>query len=131
MAAKAKILIIEDSPTQAAVIADVVKKAGHQPAIYTDIAAGISQIIVKERPDLVLLDLHLLDANGNQIADGFQVCREIKRSPMKPGVVVVSAEGDEEAVQWAIMQGADAFLQKPFAVADLTRVISEVLGDGS
>ena len=129
MAGKAKILIIEDSPTQAAVIADVVKKAGHQPAIYHDITGGVGQIIAKERPNLVLLDLHLLDANGHPVADGFQVCREIKRSPLKPGVVVVSAEGDEEAVQFAMMQGADAFLQKPFVVADLTRVISEVLGE--
>lgn len=130
MAAKAKILIIEDSPTQSAVIADIVKKAGHQPAVYNDITGGVAQILAKEQPNLVLLDLHLLDAKGQPVADGFQVCREIKRSHSKPGVVVVSSEGDEDAVQWAIAQGADAFLQKPFVVADLTRVISEVLGTG-
>ena len=122
-----RVLIIEDSPSQAAVIADVVRQAGHEPFIYTDISDGISQILASEQPELVLLDLRLLDAEGNQVADGFQLCREIKRSPRKPPVVVISAEGGDEACEWALLQGADAFLQKPFAVDDLKGVIDQVL----
>jgi twitching motility two-component system response regulator PilH len=125
---KARILIVEDSPTQAAVIGEIVKRTGHVPVIYNELSAGIGQILLREQPDLVLLDLRLLDADGQQVADGFQICREIKRSPRSPAVVVVSAEADEEAKEWALMQGADAFLQKPFAVQDLTAVIGQVLG---
>ena len=122
-----RILIIEDSPSQAAVIADVVRQAGHTPIVYTELPTGVSQILLKEQPDLVLLDLKLLDENGDAVADGFQICREIKRSPLKPPVVVITAEGEDEASEWAILQGADAFIQKPFAMADLTQAISTVL----
>lgn len=128
MKSGAKVLIVEDSPSQAAIIANVVKSAGHNPAVYSQLPMGISQIMQKEMPDLVLLDLRLLDPDGNPMADGFQLCREIKRTSAKTPVIVISAEGDEEACEWAMMQGADAFLQKPFVVEDLTRLMEEVLG---
>lgn len=128
MKSGAKVLIVEDSPSQAAIIANVVKSSGHNPAVYSQLPMGISQIMQKEMPDLVLLDLRLLDPDGNPMADGFQLCREIKRTSAKTPVIVISAEGDEEACEWAMMQGADAFLQKPFVVEDLTRLMEEVLG---
>lgn len=124
---RTRVLIIEDSRAQAAVIADVVRQAGHTPVVYHDVATGIQQILSKEQPDLVLLDLNLLDAQGKPIADGFQVCREIKKSPRTVPVVVISSEGDDEAIEWALLQGADAFLHKPFVVDDLTIVMSQVL----
>src|SRR5882672_5532494 len=110
-----RVLIVEDSPSQSAIIADVVRQAGHQPVVYNTLPTGISQILLKEQPGLVLLDLRLMDEDGNQVADGFQICREIKKSPLHPPVVVITAEGEDEACEWALLQGADAFLQKPFA----------------
>ena len=122
-----KVLIVEDSPSQAAIIAELVKQAGFQPAVYTELPTGITQILARELPILVLLDLRLLDAQGQLLADGFQLCREIKRSPNKVPVIVVSAEGDDDACEWAKLQGADAYIQKPFMVNDLTEVITQVL----
>lgn len=124
---QARILIIEDSVAQAAVIADIVRQAGHLPIVYHEVSAGIRAILQREEPQIVLLDLRLLDADGNQVADGFQICREIKRSEDMP-VIVVSAEGDDDACEWAILQGADGFLQKPFDPEDLLSVIRQVLG---
>ena len=123
-----KVLILEDSPSQAAIIASIVETAGHSPVVYNDVQSGISQMLTKEQPDLVLLDLMLLDESGKPIADGFQICGEIKRSASIP-VIVVSAQGDEDSCEWAILQGADAFLQKPFAPEDLKSVMAEVLGE--
>lgn len=125
-----RVLIVEDSPSQSAVIADIVRQAGHTPIVYNTLPTGISQILLKEQPNLVLLDLRLADSEGNQIADGFQLCREIKKSPLQPPVVVITAEGDDEACEWALLQGADAFLQKPFATEDLTNVMREILQGG-
>lgn len=124
----AKILIIEDSNSQAAIIADIVRSAGHEPVHCGDLSKGISQIIKPINPDLVLLDLVLLGPDGKVVADGFQVCREIKRVTKNTvPVVVVSAKGDDESTEWAILQGADAFLQKPFAVEDLLSVVGQFL----
>lgn len=125
--ASAKILVIEDSPTQAAVIADIVRQAGHEPVVYSELTIGISQILAKEVPRIVLLDLKLLDREGNPAADGFQLCGEIKRSTLKPTVIVISAEGDDEACEWAILQGADGYLQKPFVAKDLLAAIASAL----
>lgn len=128
----AKVLIVEDSASQAALIADLVKNAGHDAVICSDLSKGIAQILKPINPDIVLLDLVLLGPDGKPMADGFQVCREIKRiSNSKIGVVVVSSKGDDESAEWAILQGADAFLQKPFKVEDLMSVMNEVLGTKS
>ena len=124
----AKVLIVEDSASQAAVIAEVVTSAGHNPIICSNVTKGISQILKATQPDIVLLDLVLLGPDGRPSADGFQICREIKRtSNNKIGVIIVSAKEDEESSEWAVLQGADAFLQKPFALEDLLQVMSEVL----
>lgn len=124
----ARVLIVEDSASQAAIISEIVKGAGHQPTICRDFTKGIAQTLMPLNPDIVLLDLVLLGPGGKPIADGFQICREIKRvSKNKIGVVIVSSKGDQESAEWALLQGADAFLQKPFAVDDLVNVMNEVL----
>ena len=124
----AKVLIIEDSPAQAAIISEIVAKAGHTVSMMDDFSRGVAQVFKGLSPDVVLLDLILLGPNGKPIADGFQMCREIKRvSKGKTKVVIISSKGDEESAEWAVLQGADAFLQKPFAVDDLISVMNEVL----
>ena len=125
-----RVLIVEDSAAQAAVIAALVQQLGFTPVVYTELKAGIIEILLKEQPQLVLLDLMLLDAQGRQVADGFKICREIKRFRSDLPVVVVTAEGDDQACEWALLQGADAYLQKPFAPEDLTQVVEAVLGGG-
>ncbi len=128
MSKQTKVLIVEDSPTQAAIIAELVNDMGHEPIVYTSLPTGISQILTKEIPDLVLLDLRLVDEMGHQFADGFQICREIKRVSPNVPVIIVTAEGDDEACQWAFLQGANAYIQKPFVADEFARVISKVLG---
>jgi len=127
----AKVLIVEDSASQAAIIAELVRGAGHDALICQDLTKGIAQILQSVSPDIVLVDLVLLGPDGKPVADGFQVCREIKRvSKGAIGVVVVSAQGDEDSAEWAMLQGADAFLQKPFVVTDLINVIDQILAAG-
>lgn len=128
----AKILIVEDSPSQAAIIANLVREAGHDPVVCTDITRGIAQIMKPINPDVVLLDLVLLGPDGKPQGDGFQVCREVKRvSKNKVGVIIVSSKSDEDSAEWAVLQGADAFLKKPFKVEELIGVLTQVLELGS
>lgn len=124
----ARVLIIEDSPAQAAIIAEIVKDAGHDAVLCKEFTKGVMSMLAPANPDIVLLDLVLLGPDGKPVGDGFQICREIKRlSKNTIAVVVVSAQEDEASAEWALMQGADAFLQKPFAVDDLLGVIKEAL----
>ncbi len=124
----ARILIIEDSRSQAAIMDEIVRNAGHEPILCEDISRGVANLVTSHQPDIVLLDLILLGPDGKPRADGFQVCREIKRLPGTTiKVVVVSAQNDDDATEWALMQGADAFLRKPFAMEDLVNTINHVL----
>jgi DNA-binding response OmpR family regulator len=124
----AKVLIIEDSPAQAAIISEIVKDAGHDAFVCKEFTKGVLPMLQPTNPDLVLLDLTLLGPDGMPIGDGFQICKEIKRlTKGAVAVVVVSAKEDDASAEWAIMQGADAFLQKPFAVEDLLGVMKEAL----
>jgi len=125
----ARVLIIEDSASQAQIMAEIVTNAGHQATLCNDLGKGIAQILKATDPQVVLLDLILLGPDGKPVADGFQMCREIKRiSGKRIGVVVVSSKDDEASAEWAMLQGADAFLQKPFVVDDLLDVLGQVLG---
>ena len=123
----AKVLIVEDSPAQAALIAELVAAAGHEPHKCTDAAAPVAQLVQSLEPAIVLLDLTLLAPDGHQAGDGFQICREIKRTTPQVAVVILSARDDDDATAWAELQGADAFLRKPFACEDLIAAISAVL----
>lgn len=129
MADQIRVLIVEDSATQAAVIAELVEGLGFCPIVYTELPVGITQILSKEKPNLVLLDLRLVDNSGKQFADGFHVCREIKRIDPSLPVIIVTSEGDDEACQWAFLQGANAYLQKPFVATEFAKVVEQVLGN--
>jgi DNA-binding response OmpR family regulator len=124
----ARVLIVEDSPAQAAIIAEIVTEAGHDALVCREYTKGVAAMLQPATPDLVLLDLTLLGPDGKPLGDGFQICREIKRlTKNSVAVVVVSAKEDETSSEWALMQGADAYLQKPFAVEDLVSVMREAL----
>lgn len=122
------VLIVEDSPAQAAIMSELVKESGHDVIVCKEFQRGVPPMLQPVLPDLVLLDLMLLGADGKPVGDGFQICREIKRlTKNSVAVVVVSAKEDDTSAEWALMQGADAFLQKPFAAEDLLSVIKDAL----
>jgi len=119
-----KVLIIEDSPTQATVIAGIVTSLGFDTAVYHSVEMSVGELLELESPNIVLLDLRLLDVEGAPVGDGFQICKEIKRANKELPVFIISSEPIEEAEEWARLQGADAFLQKPFVPEDLRQLIA-------
>jgi len=125
MAQEKNVLIIEDSPTQSAVIAGIVSSLGYEPKVFHSLPQSVAQLLSEINPELVLLDLRLLDHDGKIVGDGFQICREVKKINPDTPVIIVSSEDINEAGEWAMMQGADAFLQKPFVPEDLKRLLIE------
>lgn len=120
------ILVIEDSPVQRAVIGNIVKELGHKPYLIESFHNAISPLINKDSIDIVLLDLMLHDEDGNIVADGFQVCSELKNTKPNIKIIIISAESDESAKDFAILQGADAYITKPFKVTDLSDCIKSL-----
>ena len=120
------VLIIEDSPTQAAAIAEIVQKLGFDPKVFHALPSSVEQLLKEVTPKIVLLDLRLLDERGNSVGDGFQICRDIKRISSDTPVIIISSEDIEIAGEWARLQGADAFLQKPFVPQDLQQLLQDL-----
>jgi twitching motility two-component system response regulator PilH len=121
----ARILIVDDSPSQLMGIRRIVEKLGHEALTAEDGAAGV-EMAKKELPDLILMDVVMPNLNG------FQATRSITREPTTRHipVVLVTTKDQETDRMWGMRQGACAYLTKPFSEEELARLVAETLGGG-
>ncbi|QCU72586.1 response regulator [Luteimonas yindakuii] len=121
----ARILIVDDSPSQLAGIRRIVEKLGHQPLTAEDGQAGV-EAAKRELPDLILMDVVMPNLNG------FQATRSISREPTTKHipVVLITTKDQETDRIWGMRQGARGYLTKPFSETELADVISSTLGAG-
>ena len=120
----ARILIVDDSPSQLMGIQRIVEKLGHQTLTAEDGAAGV-EVAKAELPDLILMDVVMPNLNG------FQATRTLSRESTTrdiPVVLVTTKDQDTDRM-WGMRQGARAYLTKPFSESDLSDVIVRLLGD--
>ena len=122
----ARILIVDDSPSQLMGIRRIVEKLGHEALTAEDGAAGV-ELAKKELPDLILMDVVMPNLNG------FQATRSITREPTTkhiPVILVTTKDQDTDRM-WGMRQGARAYLTKPFSEEELSEVIlSHLSGEG-
>ena len=120
--AKAQVLIVEDEPEIAEPIEFHAERAGmrarkvHSGRIALD-------VIKREKPDLIVLDLMLPDL------DGLEVCRKLKQGEDTRNIpiVMVTAKGEEADVVAGIELGADDYVTKPFSPRVLMARLRNVL----
>ena len=119
----ARILLIEDSPTDTAVLTQLLERNGHQVLASSSAEDGIV-LCKREQPDLVIMDIVLPGMNG------FQATRALSRDPETDHipVVIVSTKGMETDRAWGMRQGARGYLVKPPAEAELIETINGLLG---
>ncbi|MFZ5637202.1 MAG: twitching motility response regulator PilH [Pseudomonadota bacterium] len=116
----ARILIVDDSPSQLMGIRRIVEKLGHEALTAEDGAAGV-EVAKREIPDLILMDVVMPNLNG------FQATRTISREPTTkhiPIVLVTTKDQDTDRV-WGMRQGAKAYLTKPFSETELSDTITK------
>ncbi|WP_101925156.1 MULTISPECIES: response regulator [Luteimonas] len=119
----ARILLIEDSPTDTAVLTQWLERAGHEVMASTSAEDGIAAC-KRERPDLVLMDVVLPGMSG------FQATRALAKDAETGGipVVIISTKGMETDRMWGMRQGAKGYIVKPPREDALIAQINEVLG---
>ena len=122
----AKILIVDDSPSQLLGIQRIVEKLGHESITAEDGAAGV-EVAKRELPDMVLMDVVMPNLNG------FQATRTIKRDAATGHipVILVTTKDQETDRVWGMRQGAQGYLTKPFSEAELTEAILSTIGHGN
>ncbi|WP_399139351.1 response regulator transcription factor [Streptomyces sp. NBUA17] len=117
--APARVLVVDDDPTVAEVVAGYLERAGHVVDRAGDGPAAL-ELAGAHRPDLVVLDLMLPGM------DGLEVCRRLRGAGPVP-VVMLTARGDEDDRILGLEVGADDYVTKPFSPRELVLRVESVL----
>jgi adenylate cyclase len=107
------ILVVDDLPQNVRLLDAVLSPHGFRVATASSGKEALD-VLSKERPDLVLLDILMPGI------DGYEVCRRIREDPetaFLPVIMITASEGEEKIR--AIESGADDFVHKPFDQAEL------------
>ncbi|MGY0504355.1 twitching motility response regulator PilH [Luteimonas sp. e5] len=118
----ARILVVDDSPSQLMGIRRIVEKLEHECLTAEDGAAGV-ELAKAELPDLILMDVVMPNLNGFQATRSITRGKETAHIP----VVLVTTKDQETDRVWGLRQGARAYITKPFSEAELASVIDELL----
>lgn len=115
-------LIVDDSATERAIIANCLKQIG----IEVSIAISGEQALEKiqhNSPDLIVLDVVLPGRSG------FEICRELKGNDItnKIPIILCSTKGTEMDQFWGMKQGADAYIPKPIDQEQLIKKVKELI----
>jgi DNA-binding response OmpR family regulator len=119
MITKQKILIVDDDVNIAELISLYLTKECYDTLIVHDGEAAITQFS-SYQPNLVLLDLMLPGI------DGYEVCREIRKSSAVP-IIMLSAKGEIFDKVLGLELGADDYVIKPFDSKELVARVRAVL----
>lgn len=113
------VLIIEDDPKTASLIALYLEKEGFTPLVAHDGKMGLKMADI-HRPVFVILDLMLPEV------DGWEVCRELRRRSEVP-ILMLTARGEEIDRVSGLTMGADDYVVKPFSPRELTARVKAIL----
>jgi twitching motility two-component system response regulator PilH len=116
------ILVVDDSPTELKLVTKALAGTGYHIITATDGEEALAKA-ASEQPDLMILDVVLPRKNG------FQVCRQLKTTPNTQGIkiVLLTSKSQDSDRFWGLKQGADGYMTKPFAEAELLAVLNDLL----
>jgi DNA-binding response OmpR family regulator len=117
-------LIADDDPNILEALSFLMRREGFAVRTATDGQQTLAAI-AEAAPDLVLLDLMMPRGNG------FDVCRTVRAMPAGDAIriVMLTAKGREADQRTGLMLGADAYITKPFAIADVVDCVARVLAN--
>ncbi len=107
-----RILVVEDHAETRQLLARVLREAGHTVETGSDLAAA-RRLLAGEPHEALVLDWMLPDGSG------VDFCRELRAARETIPILVLTARGEVEDRVAGLNAGADDYLRKPFAVAEL------------
>jgi two-component system response regulator ResD len=118
---RASVLVVEDEPTIAEIVARYLRRANYDTRVARDGREALAAA-AEERPDLVVLDLMLPHVNG------LDVMRRMRsQEGDRVAVIVLTAKGEETDRVIGLRLGADDYIVKPFSPAELVARVESVL----
>jgi twitching motility two-component system response regulator PilH len=118
----ARILIVDDSPTEMYKLSQMLEKHGHEVIKAESGADGVA-LARDKLPDAVLMDIVMPKLNG------FQATRQLSKDPITVDipVIIVTTKDQETDKIWGQRQGAKDYLVKPVEEETLIKVLNGVL----
>ncbi len=112
-------LIADDNKQITSILEEYAKKDGFSPKVALDGAEAL-ELFQKLQPDIVLLDVMMPKI------DGFEVCREIRKTSNTP-VIMITARGEDFERIMGLDIGADDYIVKPFSPGEVMARVRAVL----
>lgn len=113
------ILIVEDEPQLASILADYLTAAGFNPHIINN-GLAVATWVTEHKPALILLDLMLPGKNG------LDICKEIRQSSDIP-IMMLTAKIEEIDRLLGLELGADDYICKPYSPREVVARVKAVL----
>lgn len=113
------VLIADDNQQITSILEGYARKEGYQPHIALDGCEAL-EIFHKVQPDLVLLDVMMPKI------DGFEVCREIRKTSNTP-IIMITARGEDFEKIMGLDIGADDYIVKPFSPGEVMARVRAIL----
>jgi DNA-binding response OmpR family regulator len=114
---KKSILILDDNDDMRELLGTVLSLKGYKVTALKDIDPGA----IKQKPDLILLDVLLEGKNG------MELCTSLKNNPSTKDIPVVMFSALPDAREKCLKAGADEFILKPFKIHALHNLIRNLL----
>jgi putative two-component system response regulator len=118
-----KILIVDDESLNIEVVRRYLEVGGYRNLVSTDHAGQALPLIGLNRPDVVLLDIHMPEINGLEILAAMRSDETLCRTP----VIILTGSSDPETKLIALQAGATDLLQKPVHSEELLARLGNIL----
>ena len=110
------ILVVEDDPQVARLIALVLQRNGYQSKVVADGLSGL-QMAKEMHPDMIFADLTIKGMGGDKL------CSSLKEQQDTRDIPYIVVSGDRDIADRARQCGADDYMGKPFEFDDLIRLV--------
>ncbi len=106
------VLIVEDDPAMLRGLKDNFESKGYYVLTAIDGKQGL-ETALKEKPDLILLDIMLPEING------YEVCSHVREQGLEMPIIMLTAKDQESDIVLGLNLGADDYVTKPFSIKEL------------
>jgi DNA-binding response OmpR family regulator len=116
----AHILVIDDNQDILLMLKAMLSIKGYQVSVRDNITE-LQSSIKELKPDIILMDMLLSGA------DGRDVCRELRKNTAFAHIPIVMISAHSHVQEECIEAGADYFMEKPFDMNSLIKIVEEAL----
>lgn len=117
-----RVLLAEDEPNIVESLVFLLNRAGFEVDVQSDGKRALETALA-ERPDVMVLDVMLPRIDGFEILRSLRADKDGRNLP----IIMLTAKGQREDRETALRYGADLFITKPFANADVIKAIQDLV----